>query len=194
MDPAECSGTCADTGERRTLPRKGPKGGSRRAGLDQSLEGTASAAQRLEELVVRLFEVHDLNGNGFLEEEELCTLNEKIALLHYGPHADTQGVRSKFKALFRSKLDPYGQPVPYATFRNYYILEVLDGLDPDPEAQELILEQFVAEATSACQALPHSSVDDVDQMTDVEVVDFLPLPGSIVPQPRGSIGEGLHGI
>ena len=25
-------------------------------------------------------------------------------------------------------------------------LEVLDGLDPDPEAQEMILEQFVAEA------------------------------------------------
>mmetsp|Transcript_118163 Transcript_118163/g.335180 ORF Transcript_118163/g.335180 Transcript_118163/m.335180 type:complete len:200 (+) Transcript_118163:114-713(+) len=106
---------------------------------------------RLEELTKDLFKLHDLNGNGLLEETELVKLNEQIAFLHHGPDMDVTEVRSKYIAVFRSKLDSEGRAVPYDTFRKY-TREVLDGLDRDPEAQEMILEQFVAEARSARQA------------------------------------------
>mmetsp|Transcript_66530 Transcript_66530/g.171224 ORF Transcript_66530/g.171224 Transcript_66530/m.171224 type:complete len:223 (+) Transcript_66530:175-843(+) len=139
------------------------KGGRRRRnGSDKFPE---VAPQRIEDLVKELFTVHDLNGNGMLEEMELVTLNEKIAVLHHGQDLDTTEVRQKYKALFRSKLDPEGKPVPFQTFR-VYAHEVLEGMDTDPEAQELILEQFVAEARSACQALrlPVPPVEPKDLM------------------------------
>jgi len=110
-----------------------------------------SAAQHIEDLFKELFHLHDLNGNGLLEEMELVKLNEKIALLHYGRDADISEVRAKYTAVFRAKLDPNGDPVPFERFRAY-AREVVDGLDRDPEAQEMILEQFVAEAQSGRQA------------------------------------------
>lgn len=110
-----------------------------------------SGVQHLEELFVELFHLHDLNGNGVLEEIELIKINEKIAFLHYGKDIDTSEVWAKYKAVFRAKLDPNGEPVPYEKFRAY-AREVLDGLDKDPEAQEMILEQFVAEAHSGREA------------------------------------------
>merc|ERR1719203_319619 len=61
-------------------------------------------AKRLEDLVHQLFRVHDLNSNGLLEEHELVTLNEKIALLHRGVDADTQEVAVKYRELFRTEL------------------------------------------------------------------------------------------
>jgi len=108
-------------------------------------------AERLEELTRELFMLHDLNNNGVLEEVELIKLNQKIAVLHHGLDTDTAEVKSKYKRLFRDKLDPNGEPVPYAIFRDY-AREVLESLDSDPEAQEMILEQFVAEAESGRQA------------------------------------------
>lgn len=108
--------------------------------------------QRLEDLTRQLFHLHDLNGDGVLEEAELIGLNEKIAMMHHGKDADRAAVRSKYEQLFRSKLDPNGRPVAYDKFRKY-AYEVLDGIDRDPDAQELILEQFVAEAYSGRQAL-----------------------------------------
>jgi hypothetical protein len=140
-------------------PSHHPKGGraSRRGGRRRKPKGASAqpgrevGAQRLEELTRELFRLHDLNGNGLLEEIELVKLNEKIAILHHGNSTDTAEVRSKYRDLFRAKLDPNGQPVPYATFRRY-AREYLDGLDADPEAQEMILEQFVAEAQSGRRA------------------------------------------
>merc|ERR1719422_3003734 len=108
-------------------------------------------ARRLEELFEELFELHDLNGNGVLEEIEWIKLNEKFALLHCGKETDTSKVQAKSKAVFRAKLDPNGQPVSYEKFRSY-VREVVDDLDKDPEAQEMILEQFVAEAQSVFMA------------------------------------------
>lgn len=113
---------------------------------------THVSEQRLEELTSELFQLHDLNGNGLLEEAELIRLNEQIAILHHGNDCDTMEVRSKYQELFRTKLDPNGHAVPYAIFRSY-AYEVLDALDTDSEAQEMILEQFVAEARSGRQAI-----------------------------------------
>jgi hypothetical protein len=108
-------------------------------------------AQRLEDLTRQLFQLHDLKGDGVLEEEELVQLNEKIHVLHHGPDADLSDVRTKYRELFREQLDPNGKPVPYETFRRY-TRGMLDGLDPDPESQELILEQFIEEARSGRRA------------------------------------------
>mmetsp|Transcript_33904 Transcript_33904/g.86925 ORF Transcript_33904/g.86925 Transcript_33904/m.86925 type:complete len:362 (+) Transcript_33904:103-1188(+) len=104
----------------------------------------AKAETHLQEL----FRVHDLNKDGVLEESELIQLNKKVAVLHYGRDADLGEVESKYKELFRRSLDPAGKPVPYATFRRYMV-EVLNAIDTEPNAQEMIMEQFIAEATAA---------------------------------------------
>lgn len=39
-------------------------------------------------LIAELFSLQDLNSDGFLDEEELVKLNEKIAMLHYGRDID----------------------------------------------------------------------------------------------------------
>jgi hypothetical protein len=89
--------------------------------------------------------LHDLNGDGVLEESELIRLNETVAQLHQGDRADSEAVEVKYRALFRSKFDPEGRPVPLSTFRAY-IVELLSELDSQEDAQEMILEQFIAEA------------------------------------------------
>lgn len=104
----------------------------------------------LEELLQELFKLHDLNGNGVLEEQELVKLNEKIAMLHLGSDTDKKPVREKYAALFR-ELDPFGEPVVYPIYREY-MLRYVETIDPDPRAQVMILEQFVEEAKSGRQA------------------------------------------
>mmetsp|Transcript_34939 Transcript_34939/g.99777 ORF Transcript_34939/g.99777 Transcript_34939/m.99777 type:complete len:226 (-) Transcript_34939:90-767(-) len=115
------------------------------------------APERLDELTKELFRLHDLNDNGLLEELELIKLNEKIAILHHGKDTDVREVREKYRSLFRSKLDPHGLPVPFEIF-HAYTREMVDSLDTDPEAQEMILEQFVAEANSGRQAFDFTSL------------------------------------
>merc|ERR1719499_1332019 len=69
-------------------------------------------------------------------------------MLHYGTDTDVLAVKAKYKQLFREKLDPTGRPVSFSVFRRY-VAQVLHALDPDPLAQEMIVEQFAAEARSA---------------------------------------------
>lgn len=103
---------------------------------------------QLEELVHKLFQLQDLRGDGLLEEEELMKLNEKIAMAHHGKNADLEAVRKKYCMLFRSHLDADGRAVPYSKFRTY-MRGVLDELDADAVSQQMILEQFIAEAQVA---------------------------------------------
>mmetsp|Transcript_57764 Transcript_57764/g.135067 ORF Transcript_57764/g.135067 Transcript_57764/m.135067 type:complete len:422 (+) Transcript_57764:106-1371(+) len=105
-------------------------------------------AATLEGLTRQLFGLHDLNANGVLEEDELIKLNEKIAMLHYGKGIDKAAIRAKYSDLFRRKLDKAGRPVPYETFRDYMV-KILAEIDRDPAAQEMILEQWIAEAECA---------------------------------------------
>lgn len=107
---------------------------------------------RIESLLRELFALHDLNGNGLLEELELIQLNQKIAFIHHGVLADPLEVQKKYTVLFREKLDPNGQAVDFQKFRSY-ARDVLQSLDKDAEAQEMILEQFVSEASCGRQAL-----------------------------------------
>merc|ERR1711869_57764 len=53
----------------------------------------------LEDLFRELFYLHDLNGNGLLEELELVKLNEKIAMLHHGMETDRNAVKQKYQGL-----------------------------------------------------------------------------------------------
>lgn len=122
-------------------------GRRRRSGARHADPWSQVSVQRLEDLTEQLFHLHDLNNDGFLEEAELIQLNEKIYLLHHGLDADLEGVRATYRELFRDKLDPDGRPVKYDVYRRY-AREMLDGLDPDPESQELILEHFIEEARS----------------------------------------------
>jgi hypothetical protein len=102
--------------------------------------------QQLEHLIEELFRAHDLNEDGLLAESELIKLNEAVAEVH--DDTDSDAVRKKYSELFREKLDPKGEPVPYAVFRKY-ILEMLEDIDRNEDAQELLVEQFVAEARLA---------------------------------------------
>lgn len=126
--------------------------------------------ERNNELMKTLFQLHDLNGNGVLEEEELVQLNKKIAMLHYGKDTDKAAVKSKFQLLFREKLSPEGQPASYESFRRY-MAEVLSAMDPSLEAQEMIMEQFIAEAVQA-RAVFHctsfASVSDAPFLSKLE--------------------------
>ncbi|CAK9060111.1 unnamed protein product [Durusdinium trenchii] len=113
-----------------------------------SPEFTEAGAFEIETLLQELFRLHDLNNNGLLEIEELVQLNSKVALLHHGRDTNLSAVKARYQQLFKERLDPLGRPVPYRTFRKY-VVQVLNGLDPDPAAQEMMLEQFVVEAKSA---------------------------------------------
>mmetsp|Transcript_93799 Transcript_93799/g.146488 ORF Transcript_93799/g.146488 Transcript_93799/m.146488 type:complete len:623 (+) Transcript_93799:77-1945(+) len=106
---------------------------------------------RIEQLMQELFRTQDLKGDGMFDEDELIMLNEKIAMLHYGRNADIGAVHTKYSSLFRSRLDPQGNPVPYMRFRDY-MLQVVRELDADPRSQEMILEQILNEARSALAA------------------------------------------
>jgi hypothetical protein len=109
-------------------------------------EKDADPSAQLEFLIEELFRAHDLNEDNFLDENELIKINEAVAEVHEGNDSET--VRAKFSKLFREKLDPQGQPVPYAVFRTY-ILEMLDSIDQHEEAQEMMVEQFIVEARLA---------------------------------------------
>lgn len=103
----------------------------------------------VDELIEKLFEMQDLNGNGFLEEEELVQLNKKVAILHSGKDFDKAAVKAKFQGLFR-ELDADGEPVPISTFKEH-IRDVLRSIDRHEDAQVLILEQWLMEADLARQ-------------------------------------------
>jgi len=132
---------------------------------------------QFEELMRELFKVHDLNENGLLEELELIQLNKKIAMLHYGKDVDLADITAKYRELFRKGLDPEGRPVPYAVFRGYMV-RVLADIDPDQGAQEMVMEQFINEASVARTAfhLPSmASVSDLPFLAKMQA----DMPGSL---------------
>jgi hypothetical protein len=147
---------------------------------------------QLEDGLEELFNLHDLNRNGLLEELELIKLNEKIAMLHYGKDADRAAVRAKYQELFRSHLDAEGQPIEFPTFRDY-MFKVLEELDQDSQAQGLILEQFIAEARSGrfafhCKSFysvsdePFRPPLETEELSSVSIdseMPLLPLQASI---------------
>lgn len=105
-------------------------------------------SSKLECLVAELFRLHDLNGDGFLDETELIQLNETVTRLHHGQDADVADIAAKYRDLFRSKLDSQGRPVAFDRFR-IYVLEMLADIDRDLASQEMIMEQFTMEAGAA---------------------------------------------
>lgn len=126
----------------------------------------------VEVLMLRLFELHDLNKNGLLEEAELIQLNKKIAMLHYGKDTDKEKVRTKYQNLFRTELNPEGKPVNYDTFREY-IIKVLSEMTADnPVEQQMILEQFIVEAVQARIAFHDPSLESANDAPFVKTISF----------------------
>lgn len=122
--------------------------------------------ERVEMMLYELFCIQDLKSDGFLEESELIELNESIAVLHYGGDVDRNRVRKKYKDLFREKLHPSGEPVAFGKFRSY-MREVLDCIDRDRDAQEMILDQFITEASVARDFIrSHGAVAKGDHWDD----------------------------
>jgi len=113
--------------------------------------------QRNRMLLRELFALQDLNSDGVLDETELVMLNERIAVLHYGSNVDRAALRAKYSALFRAHLDADGRPIAFQKF-SQYMMEVLHAVDPDPFAQEMILEQFILEAAAAREMMHYTSV------------------------------------
>jgi len=177
---------------------------SRRRGAGKTERCTEAEARRLEELTRELFKLHDLNDDGALDELELIKLNQKIAILHYGRDVDMVAVTDKYRGLFRAKLDPEGRPVPYERFR-IYAKELLDGLDGDPEAQEMIMEQFVAEAQSGRQAfgfasqlseedsVPAEAIQEQQQLPDLLGTLRTPVPSATEQVSEASTEDAQSG-
>jgi len=154
----------SDAGNSPSTPSGGPSQKSRPRRIRNAMcdwcdsEGTPTAqrkrvrgaepGQQLENLIEELFRAHDLKGDGMLDEAELVELNEAVAEVHDSRDSDSDGVRRKYSNLFREKFDPEGRPVPYSAFRRY-MLEMLDEIDRNEEAQEMMVEQFLAEARLA---------------------------------------------
>lgn len=110
----------------------------------------SATGSQLEGLIRELFRLHDLNGNGMLEEAELIKINKVINEIHYGAaeKAGLAAVEAKYRTLFREYLDPDGKPVPYERFREY-IMHLVCQYDKYEEAQAMIVEQWIAEAHTA---------------------------------------------
>lgn len=168
------------------LPSQGAPGtaGYVGAASSRSSVSKAKAEERVDELLQKLFELHDLKANGVLEEDELIKMNEKVSLLHYGKDkTDKNAIREKFRGVFREQLDAEGRPVPFSVFRRY-MQGLLAGVDADPDAQVMMVEQFIAEAETARQAFRIPSLaSESDHL-------FLPAghpaaPSSSTPPPRG---------
>eukprot|EP00931_Biecheleriopsis_adriatica_P013850 TRINITY_DN115366_c0_g1_i1.p1 TRINITY_DN115366_c0_g1~~TRINITY_DN115366_c0_g1_i1.p1 ORF type:complete len:207 (+),score=44.89 TRINITY_DN115366_c0_g1_i1:46-666(+) len=137
------------------------------------------ADDQLEELVSKLFELHDLRQDGKLDQRELVKLNEKIAKLHYGKKKfDKEEIKTRYETLFRDKLDASGRPVPFKVFRKY-MLSLLNEMDTDRNSQEMILEQFIAEAQSARAAF-HSPT--LNTLSDAEFLSKMSLPDFFTSQ------------
>lgn len=126
---------------------------------------------RLDGLLQDLFSAHDLNKNGLLEELELIQLNKKIVLLHQGRNADMDAVKEKYQDLFRRKLDAAGKAVPFSVFKAY-MLQVLADVDPDPCAQEMMLEQWIVEAQAARVMFHMPSVTSVTDLPFLSTISF----------------------
>mmetsp|Transcript_32787 Transcript_32787/g.59947 ORF Transcript_32787/g.59947 Transcript_32787/m.59947 type:complete len:425 (-) Transcript_32787:105-1379(-) len=146
----------------------------------------------LEALTEQLFGLHDLNANGVLEEDELIKLNEKIAMLHYGKGIDKKAIREKYSDLFRKKLDKGGRPVPYETFRDYMV-KVLTEIDRDPAAQEMILEQWIAEAECARTVFHCRSFQSI---SDAAFISSIPFSEDMIfgVTPESYTGDALSWI
>lgn len=180
---------CLDTNEAvKPSKAQGRKNG-RRAKDAFAEQASEVDLRRLEDLTRELFKAHDLNDDGMLQEMELVRLNEQIAMLHHGKSGEEIAeVRETYHKLFRTKLDPEGRPVPYEVFRKY-ARGVLEELDTDPEAQEMILEQFVAEAKAGRDAMNVASLMPEDSATLEQRLAEIPSARGTDPTARQATGR-----
>jgi len=150
--------------------------------------------ERLEPLIGELFCLQDLNSDGLLDESELVILNQNIAVLHYGQDVDIVAVKRKYQNVFREHLDADGRPVPVAIFSRY-LLQVLHEFDPDPAAQEMILEQFIIEARTAREIFWNvTDTAAVIKLTGRQVLTVCGIDGVREVQCSGDVLRSVSGI
>jgi len=180
---------CLETSEAGKASNSQGRKNKRRAKDAFAEQSSEVDLRRLEDLTRELFKAHDLNDDGMLQEMELVRLNEQIAILHHGKSRDEIAeVRETYHTLFRTKLDPDGRPVPYEVFRKY-ARGVLEELDTDPEAQEMILEQFVAEARAGRDAMDVASLMPEDSATLEQRLAEIPSARGIDPTAEQAAGR-----
>mmetsp|Transcript_59335 Transcript_59335/g.117580 ORF Transcript_59335/g.117580 Transcript_59335/m.117580 type:complete len:291 (-) Transcript_59335:622-1494(-) len=147
--PLSCAAAHAMQDDRATQMELLPTlNGDAHASFTVCSDSAPYSDHELEHLLHQLFVHQDLDNNGMLEERELVLLNRNIAIAHYGPDVDEEELRAKYQDLFRTRLagGDEQRAVPYARFR-CYMLDVLKELDSDCDAQKMIVEQFIAEAS-----------------------------------------------
>mmetsp|Transcript_64671 Transcript_64671/g.152014 ORF Transcript_64671/g.152014 Transcript_64671/m.152014 type:complete len:177 (+) Transcript_64671:46-576(+) len=125
---------------------------------------------RRDALMEELFAAHDLNKNGLLEEMELVQLNKKVALLHR-QSADKSEVEKEYKELFRTNFNANGDPVGFLVFHEY-MLQVLNGVDRDVDAQEMMLEQMMWEAQAARALFHEPSAQSAADLPFLSTISF----------------------
>jgi hypothetical protein len=96
-------------------------------------------------MLEELFRLLDVNATGALEEDELARLRAKVSVLRRGAG---EAVCTAMRAAEEWGIPVGGQAMSYNAFREY-VLHILDIVEPDVSAQEMILQQFVRSSRQA---------------------------------------------
>eukprot|EP00438_Fugacium_kawagutii_P035413 Skav222079 [mRNA] locus=scaffold4586:100547:105563:- [translate_table: standard] len=102
----------------------------------------------------KLFELTDLNDDGYITVDEFVLMGLNQTRVHSEKRmspAEEQGIKVVFTERFHRDIDSSFRPVSYDKYRDY-ILRSVNSMDPgDVEAQSMIFEGLVVEATIARQ-------------------------------------------
>ena len=100
----------------------------------------------------KLFELTDLNGDGLITVDEFALMGLNQTKVHAEKklsRQDEQSIKDVFVKKFFNEIDSSFQPVPYGKYKDY-ILRSVNHMDPgDFQAQSLIFDGLVVEATLA---------------------------------------------
>eukprot|EP00927_Polykrikos_kofoidii_P020563 TRINITY_DN19783_c0_g1_i3.p1 TRINITY_DN19783_c0_g1~~TRINITY_DN19783_c0_g1_i3.p1 ORF type:complete len:398 (-),score=85.75 TRINITY_DN19783_c0_g1_i3:66-1259(-) len=109
------------------------------AGADKSPSTESKQTSVAVTLLKELFELHDVNSSGALEEDEFATLREGVSVLRRGATAE------HFKTLRGTEQEGLSHEGSLLTFVAFceYMTFVLDTVEPLKYAQDMLLRQFI---------------------------------------------------
>ena len=104
------------------------------------------------EAAKKLFQLTDLNGDGLITPEEFALMGLNQTKAHAEKKLtqhDEQGIKGIFIQKFSKEIDSSLKPVPFPEYKEY-ILRSVNNMDPgDKQAQSMILDGLLVEATLA---------------------------------------------
>jgi hypothetical protein len=130
------------------------------SGAEKNAAPSFSPTQRLgprhndafESMLGELFRLLDANASGELEEEELARLRGKVSVLRRGAG---EAVCTALRAAEEWGIPSNGEALTYTAFKEY-VLHVLEVVEPDVSAQEMLLQQFVRSSRQSRAPAPIS--------------------------------------